>query len=118
MLLRQLFNHACYSYTYLVADPLVQEAVLIDPIKSKLRDYVQLFSELGYTITAAIDTHSHDDRVSGLSVLRDLWGCETIRGAPCSDSSITRVIEDGDIIKVGRIKFKLREVKIGVCTKR
>jgi sulfur dioxygenase len=107
MLLRQLFNHSTFSYTYLLADPLSQEAVLIDPVKEKLRDYVQLFNELGYSLSAAIDTHYHDDYVSGLSSLRELWGCETIAGTPSESPGITKMVEDGDYIQIGAMQLKV-----------
>ena len=105
MLVRQLFNHPTFSYTYLVADPLSEEAVLIDPVKEKLRDYVQLFNELGYILTAAIDTHTHDDSTSGLWALRDLWGCDTIAGTPSQTPGLTHVVEDGDVIVVGALQI-------------
>ena len=105
MLVRQLFNHPTFSYTYLLADPLSEEAVLIDPIKEKLRDYVQLFNELGYILTAAIDTHTHDDTTSGLWALRDLWGCDTIAGTPSETPGLTHVVEDGDVIVVGALQI-------------
>lgn len=107
MLLRQLFNHATFSYTYMLADPLSEEAVLIDPLKDKLRDYVQLFNELGYSLTAAIDTHYHDDYVTGLPALRELWGCETIAGAPNDMPGITKLVEDGDSIQIGAMQLKV-----------
>ena len=105
MLVRQLFNHPTFSYTYLLADPLSEEAVLIDPIKEKLRDYVQLFNELGYILTAAIDTHTHDDTTSGLWALRDLWGCDTIAGTPSDTPGLTHLVEDGDVIVVGAMQI-------------
>ena len=47
MLLRQLFNHATFSYTYFLADPLCEEAVLIDKeVKSRFaRDLERKFND-------------------------------------------------------------------------
>ncbi|MCX2982791.1 MBL fold metallo-hydrolase [Halieaceae bacterium IMCC14734] len=106
MLLRQLFNHRTFSYTYFLADPLSQEAVLIDPVKEKLRDYVQLFNELGYSIRAAIDTHTHDDHNSALPVLADLWGTESIRGASLNNAAEGRYVEHGEIINIGVLQLR------------
>ena len=92
MLVRQLFNQTSFSYTYLIADENTMEAVLIDPVKDKLMDYVQLFNELGLSATAAIDTHAHDDRESALTALRDLWGCEAIAGNPTQSVGLTRTV--------------------------
>jgi sulfur dioxygenase len=106
MLVRQLFNHATFSYTYLLADPVSCEAVLIDPVKGKLREYVQLFDELGLHAVATIDTHYHDDHFSGLVVLRDLWDCEAIAGAPNEMPGLTRLVNDGDTIQIGSLQLK------------
>jgi sulfur dioxygenase len=107
MLVRQLFNHPTFSYTYLLADPISADAVLIDPVKGKLREYVQLFNELGLTAVAAIDTHYHDDHISALNLLSDLWGCEAIAGAPNDMPGITREVEDGDIIRIGAMQLNV-----------
>lgn len=102
MLVRQLFNQSTFSYTYLVADQVTMEAVLIDPVKDKLRDYVQLFNELGLTAIAAIDTHKHDDRESALGDLKLLWNCEVIAGGPTEIPGLTRTVKDGSVIPVGK----------------
>ena len=107
MLLRQLFNHHTFSYTYFLADPLSQEAALIDPVKDKLRDYVQLFNELGYTIKVAIDTHTHDDHVSALPVLSDLWGTTSIRGASSRSPRDGRVVVHGEIMNIGVLQLQV-----------
>jgi sulfur dioxygenase len=107
MLVRQLFNHATFSYTYLLADPMSSDAVLIDPVKGKLREYVQLFNELGLSAVAAIDTHHHDDHISALGVLHDLWGCDTIVGAPNDMPGLTRQVKDGDTIQIGGLQLQV-----------
>ena len=107
MLVRQFYNHATYSYTYLVADPMSHEAVLIDPVKEKMRDYVQVFSELGLTAVAAIDTHQHDDHTTGIAILAKLWGCDAIAGAPSKTPGVTRTVEDEDTIPVGDMQLKV-----------
>jgi len=107
MLVRQLFNHATFSYTYLLADPMSSDAVLIDPVKGKLREYVQLFNELGLTAVAAIDTHHHDDHISALPMLRELWGCEAIAGAPNDMPGLSRQVEDGDTIQIGGMQLQV-----------
>jgi sulfur dioxygenase len=107
MLVRQLFNHSTFSYTYMVADPMSHEAALIDPVKEKVRDYVQLFNELGLSAVAAIDTHSHDDHTSAVSVLAQLWGCEAIAGAPNDMPGLTRKVKDSDTISIGNMQLKV-----------
>ena len=104
MLLRQLFNHPTFGYTYVLADPDTMDAAIIDPVKGKMRDYVQLFSEFGLDLKVAIDTHSHDDHASALGSLRDLWNCETVAGR--WDEDITNPLRNGDEIAVGNMTLK------------
>lgn len=107
MLVRQLFYHPTSSYTYLVADSASGDAVLIDPVKEKVQDYVQLCTELGLTAVAAIDTHYHNDRPSGSGELAELWGCEAIAGVNSDMPGLTRHVEDGDTIQVGSMQLQV-----------
>ena len=101
MLLRQLFYYPIFGFTYVLADSEFREGILIDPVKSRLRDYVQLFNELGLTLTATLSTHTHDDRESPHEDLRSLWNCETMIGAPNDPGVYTRILQHGDTISVG-----------------
>ncbi|MEM0954863.1 MAG: MBL fold metallo-hydrolase [Pseudomonadota bacterium] len=103
MLLRQLFNHPTFGYTYVLADPDTEEAALIDPVQGKMKDYVQMFNELGLVLTAAIDTQTHDDHASALPQLRALWHCETIAGQEHPSDDISRRVSDGDKIEIGNM---------------
>ncbi len=105
--IRQFFNHSTFSFTYLVVDPVTSSGALIDPLRNRLRDYVQLSSEMGVAITMAIDTHSHDDRVSGLAVLRDLWGTQSLACAPYTESRLDRFLKDGDLIRLGHQQLRV-----------
>ena len=42
MLLRQLFDHETWTYTYLIADEASGEAVLIDPVIDQLERDIKL----------------------------------------------------------------------------
>ena len=50
MILRQLFDHESYTYTYLIADTATAKAALIDPVDTKTDDYIKLLAELNLTL--------------------------------------------------------------------
>ena len=106
MIFRQFFNYASHSFTYLLADSETLCAVLIDPLAENNDQYVELISELGLTLEAAIDTHSHSGRNSAVEILHHLWGCQAIVGSPNNSEWATRVVSDGDIIQVGELELK------------
>lgn len=64
MLFRQLFDSESSTYTYPLAD--AGQAVLIDPVKNKLDDYLRLLRELDLQLVLALDTHTHADHITAL----------------------------------------------------
>ncbi|MCJ8170875.1 MBL fold metallo-hydrolase [Atopomonas sediminilitoris] len=91
MLMRQLFDQQSHTYTYLLADQ--QQAVLIDPVRDKLADYLQLLHELALELVMALDTHTHADHITALGALRDQTGCRTgfgqQSGSACASFTFT-----------------------------
>jgi glyoxylase-like metal-dependent hydrolase (beta-lactamase superfamily II) len=46
----QLFDKESCTYTYLIADPVTKEAVLIDPVDTQLDVYLNLLQENDFTL--------------------------------------------------------------------
>ncbi|WP_309149067.1 MULTISPECIES: TIGR01244 family sulfur transferase [Dasania] len=103
MLIRQLFDQASYTYSYLLADTDSGEALLIDPVFEQTDLYIQLLSELKLSLKYALDTHVHADHITALGALRERLGCQTIvshiSGLACADQHVA----DGDKIHCGKI---------------
>ena len=98
---RQLFDPATSTYTYLLADPVTRDAVIIDPVREQLdRDFAEL-QRLNLHLQSILETHVHADHVTGAAALKDRTGAETVvsrhGGAPCAD----RQVDDGDRIIFG-----------------
>ena len=107
MLIRQLFDHQTYTYTYLLADTNTREALLIDPIIDHLDSYIRLLTELNLELKMAIDTHVHADHVTALVKLREVTQCKTYLGVEnevqCSDSALS----DNQILKIGKYELQV-----------
>ncbi len=106
MIFRQLFDHATWTYTYLLGDEDSREAVMIDPVVEQMPLYVRLLKELGLTLKYGIDTHVHADHVTGLGALRETFGALSIHGAGSSASGIDRFVKDGEEITFGNHALK------------
>lgn len=109
MVFRQLFDPESSTYTYLLADPVTREAVLIDPVVEEVETYVGLLAALGLTLRYTLETHVHADHVTAGAALRDRLGSRTVvhqdGGAVCADVQV----RGGDHVTVGAIDLEVRE---------
>ncbi|MCF6325415.1 MAG: MBL fold metallo-hydrolase [Gammaproteobacteria bacterium] len=101
MILRQLFDHETYTFTYLIADEVSRDAIIIDPVKEQLSRDLKLIEELGLTLRYAVDTHVHADHITSAGALRDATGCKTGVGIGGDVACADLTLNDGDEIKFG-----------------
>lgn len=103
MLFRQLFDSVSSTYSYLLADH--GEAVLIDPVKDKLDDYLRLLGELQLHLLLAVDSHTHADHITALGDLRDATGCRTALGAQSGSHCASLTFSEGQALPFGQRKL-------------
>lgn len=102
MLFRQLFDQETWTYTYLIADPVSKEAVLIDPVNTHIDEYLALFKELGLTLKYSLETHVHADHITASGLLRQKLGAQTGVSALCGAETADIQIKDGDVFVFGQ----------------
>lgn len=103
MLFRQLFDAASSTYSYLLAD--AGEALLIDPVKEHLDDYLRLLGELDLRLTLAIDSHTHADHITALGDLREATGCRSGFGVQSGSRCASFTFAEGDRLTVGECEL-------------
>lgn len=70
LIFRPLFEKESATYTYLLADSLTKEAVIIDPVdETKQRD-IGLIEELGLSLKYILETHVHADHITSAFSLK------------------------------------------------
>ena len=102
MLFRQLLDPDSCTYTYLLADELTRESLLIDPVKEWADRDLTLLNELNLNLIATINTHTHADHITASAKLAQLTHCQTIQGAEAQAQGVTRRIKDGETILFGQ----------------
>ncbi len=109
LIFHQLFDSASSTYTYLLADAVTKEAVLIDPVLDNIDRDLKLIDELGLRLQFVLDTHIHADHVTAAGKIRSLRQVKTAvpkkAEVPCADLNLS----EGDIVKFGDFSILVLE---------
>jgi glyoxylase-like metal-dependent hydrolase (beta-lactamase superfamily II) len=106
MLFRQLFDNDSSTYTYLVADPELKEAILVDPVLEQVERDLKLLKELELTLRYCLETHIHADHITGTGKLRELTGCLGIVPENAQADCANRHIQDRETLELSAIVIK------------
>ena len=102
MIFKQLFDEETWTYTYLIADPASKEAVIIDPVNTKIGDYMDLLEQEGLKLKYSLETHVHADHITAGGLLRQRAGAQTAVSTHCGAENADIQIQDGDIFEFGQ----------------
>lgn len=109
LVFQQLFESQSSTYTYLLADAVTKEAVLIDSVIETVDRDLELISELGLRLKYVLDTHIHADHVTASGEIRNRLAIKTGAAAkanvPCADLHL----KEGDVINFGQFAIKVLE---------
>lgn len=105
MLFRQFLDSVSSTYTYLLASAPGREAVIIDPVKEQVEQYLTAIDQLGLRLVKAIDTHTHADHITGLGMLRDHTGCLSIMGERTRAECVSEHVRDGEILDIDGVRL-------------
>lgn len=101
MEMRQLYNEASSTFSYLVWDTDSREAAIIDPVQEQARRDIHLVWQLGLKLRYTLETHVHTDHITGSGRLRQVFNSIVVvhenSNARCADV----LVKDGDFIPLG-----------------
>ncbi|XP_072026622.1 uncharacterized protein [Amphiura filiformis] len=101
LMFRQLFDYQSYTYTYLLADKVAKEAILIDPVLELVNRDVHLLEDLQLKLKFAINTHCHADHVTGTGKLKDRLPEVKSVISKASGAQADIYINEGDQVQFG-----------------
>jgi len=108
MIFKQLFDPETWTYTYFIADPITKDAVLIDPVKSHIDEYIALLDEHELKLKYSLETHVHADHITASGLLRQKLGAETGVSQLCGAIGASLQLQDGDVLEfAGGEKIKV-----------
>src|SRR6266571_4541490 len=107
MIFQQILNEESGCLSYLIGCGEAGRALVVDPGRDRVPEYLRLAAKKGLTISHILETHTHADHISGN---RDL--AEAVR-APILVHRASGVVfeheevQDGDEIVIGTVRFKV-----------
>lgn len=102
MIFRQLYDLESSTYTYMLADEVTNEAILIDPVKEQVERDLALIQDLGLKLVIVLDTHVHADHITGSGELRNRTGCKTGLSAHYDVTCVDLMLKEGDVVTAGQ----------------
>ncbi len=106
MIFKQLFDTKSSTYTYLISSGKGREALIIDPVKENVFEYISLLKELDLKLVKVIDTHIHADHLTGASKLKNITKCSTIMGDHTPADAVEIKVKDDEYIELENIKIR------------
>lgn len=101
MIFRQLFDKTSCTYTYFIADLESREALFIDPVSTKLNDYLALLESLDLNLLYSFESHVHADHISASGLLRQATGAKTGVGLHCGAEMADYQLEGEEVFNLG-----------------
>lgn len=101
IIFRQLFEKETSTYTYLLADKVTKEAILIDPVLETAGRDAKLITELGLTLKYTMNTHCHADHVTGSGKLKELLPGSLSAISQASTAQADILLLEFDIVTFG-----------------
>jgi sulfur dioxygenase len=110
LIFRQLFDADSSTYTYLLADLVSRQAVLIDPVFEQHRRDRALIEELDLTLVATLDTHCHADHVTGAWLMQHALGSKIGISGRYGDmvTGADYLLDHGDRVTFGERALEVR----------
>lgn len=97
----QLFDTESSTYTYILAAPDDNEAVIIDPVERHWERDLRHLERLGLKLAYILETHAHADHVTSAGKLREITGAKAAVPSGCAIPPADCQLSDGDTIRFG-----------------
>jgi len=106
ILFKQLFESESATYTYLIADKITNEAIIIDPVIETFDRDSKLIKELGLDLKYVLDTHVHADHITSSSKLKEEFGAKIVLNEDSNLDCPDILLKDEEELSFGNFKIK------------
>ncbi len=107
MIFQQMVNEEAGCLSYLIGCARAAAAVVVDPGRDRINDYIALARRKGLAITHVVETHVHADHVSGNQALAAQTGA-TIHIHAAAEAKFQHLpVEHGNELRVGTVSVRV-----------
>ena len=100
--LMQQFDEVSFTYTYILMDSDTHEAVIIDPVDTKLNGLINFVNEKKLNIRFVLETHAHADHITSAGNLCKMTGAIAATPAHCNITNAEIQLEDHQQLVFGK----------------
>ena len=106
MYLQQFFVEGLGHASYLIGSDTTREAAVVDP-RRDTRAYLEAAQQAGLRIRYVLETHVHNDFLSGAKALAERLGAEHIASAEAGLRFPHHGVREGDEIRLGELRIRV-----------
>lgn len=103
---RQLIDKETSTYTYILADAITKDAVIIDPVSTQIHRDLLLIRELGITLRFILETHIHADHITSAAILRAKTGAKVVYSRQSALHCADILVDDKEELQVGSLTIR------------
>ncbi len=107
MIFQQILNEESGCLSYLVGCGQAGQAVIVDPGRDRVHEYLRLARRKGLQITHVVETHTHADHISGNRDLAAATNAAIFAHRAAGLAFDHERLSDGDELRVGTIRLKV-----------
>jgi hydroxyacylglutathione hydrolase len=108
MIFQQLVNEDAGCLSYLIGCSQAGAAIVVDPARDRVDEYIRLARKKGMKITHILETHTHADHISGGRELSALTRAPILLHRESRAVFEHQSVADGEEIRIGRIALQVR----------
>ena len=98
----QQFDEVSFTYTYILIDSDTNEAVIVDPVDTKLNSLINFVNEKKLNIRYVLETHAHADHITSAGNLCKMTGAIAATPAHCNITNAEIQLEDNQELIFGK----------------
>src|SRR6266545_1403471 len=107
MIFQQILNEESGCLSYLIGCSEAGRALVVDPGRDRVPEYLRLAAKKGLTISHILETHTHADHISGNRDLAEAVRAPILVHRAAGVAFAHEDLSDGDEIRIGTVRFKV-----------